>query len=61
MSGFRAPDDKFIIISSFTSALDLVDDFLRSQNIPATRYQGDMSRTQRDDSVRYVSFFSVVV
>lgn len=51
----EAPDDKFIIISSFTSALDLVDDFLRSHNIPATRYQGDMSRTQRDDSVRILA------
>lgn len=45
---------RFLIISSFTTALELVDDYLRSNNVSATRYQGDMTRLQRDESVRSV-------
>lgn len=46
------PDDKIIIISSFTTALDLMADMLYEADIKVTRYQGDMSRKERDDSVK---------
>ncbi|ORY40897.1 SNF2 family N-terminal domain-domain-containing protein [Leucosporidium creatinivorum] len=46
------PDDKIIIISSFTTALDLMADMLYEADFKVTRYQGDMTRKERDDSVR---------
>lgn len=35
----RAPTDKFIVISQFTTALDLVEDYLLSKGVGVTRYQ----------------------
>ncbi|KAM0793370.1 hypothetical protein ACM66B_000825 [Microbotryomycetes sp. NB124-2] len=46
------PDDKFIIISSFTTALDMVDDMFAAHDIKTVRYQGDMSRDMREKAVR---------
>ncbi|GAA5857003.1 hypothetical protein JCM8547_007910, partial [Rhodosporidiobolus lusitaniae] len=46
------PEEKIIIISSFTTALDLMDTFLRSKKIRTCRYQGDMNRSARDESLR---------
>jgi SNF2 family DNA or RNA helicase len=46
------PDDKIIIISSFTTALDLMADMLYEADFKVTRYQGDMTRKERDDSVK---------
>lgn len=46
------PDDKIIIISSFTTALDLMADMLFEADFKVTRYQGDMTRKERDDSVK---------
>ncbi|GAA5866871.1 hypothetical protein JCM3774_004583 [Rhodotorula dairenensis] len=46
------PDDKVIIISSFTSALDMMYEFLLSKGIKSCRYQGDMNITEREASIR---------
>ncbi|GAA5972276.1 hypothetical protein JCM11641_002387 [Rhodosporidiobolus odoratus] len=46
------PDEKVIIISSFTSALDLLETFLEGKGHRTTRYQGDMNRAARDESLR---------
>lgn len=32
--------------------LDLVSDYLTANGVRSTRYQGDMTRNQRDDSVK---------
>ncbi|KAM0748722.1 hypothetical protein T439DRAFT_71167 [Meredithblackwellia eburnea MCA 4105] len=44
-------DDKFLVLSQFTSALDMVEEYLKKLNIIVTRYQGDMNVAQRDESV----------
>ncbi|GAA6038972.1 hypothetical protein JCM8097_000134 [Rhodosporidiobolus ruineniae] len=46
------PDDKVIIISSFTSVLDLMEDYLKDNDIRTTRYQGDMNRQARDEALK---------
>ncbi|GAA5877102.1 hypothetical protein JCM16303_006167 [Sporobolomyces ruberrimus] len=46
------PDDKVIIISSFTSMLDLLQDFLDSKDIKTCRYQGDMNAQDRLHSLK---------
>ncbi|BGP04654.1 hypothetical protein JCM10049v2_000456 [Rhodotorula toruloides] len=46
------PDDKVIIISSFVSALDMMDIYLESKGHRTVRYQGDMSITEREESIR---------
>ncbi|KAK4055289.1 hypothetical protein OIV83_000572 [Microbotryomycetes sp. JL201] len=46
------PDDKIIIISSFTTALDMVDDMFQANGIATVRYQGDMTREYREEAVR---------
>ncbi|KAK4694961.1 hypothetical protein P7C70_g8647, partial [Phenoliferia sp. Uapishka_3] len=51
----EAPDEKFLVISQFTSALDLVEDYLQSKGIKVTRYQGDMNATEREESVRILA------
>ncbi|GJN91484.1 hypothetical protein Rhopal_004507-T1 [Rhodotorula paludigena] len=48
----ETPDDKIIVISSFTSALELFDRYLATKGIRTTRYQGDMKITEREDSIR---------
>ncbi|GAA5925394.1 hypothetical protein JCM10213_008780 [Rhodosporidiobolus nylandii] len=45
-------DQKIIIISSFTSALDLMETYLNSKGHRTTRYQGDMNRAARDEALR---------
>jgi SNF2 family DNA or RNA helicase len=47
----EAPDDKVIVISQFTTALDLVEDYLRNNDVKTCRYQGNMST--------FVSFISL--
>ncbi|GAA5826974.1 hypothetical protein JCM11251_002186 [Rhodosporidiobolus azoricus] len=46
------PDDKVIVISSFTSALDMVEQYLNKNDLRTCRYQGDMSRDAREESLR---------
>ncbi|KAG0702167.1 SNF2 family N-terminal domain-containing protein [Suillus ampliporus] len=46
------PSDKTIIISQWTECLKLVSDFLAEKKIPHVKYQGSMSRNQRDQAVR---------
>ncbi|KAG1729528.1 SNF2 family N-terminal domain-containing protein [Suillus paluster] len=46
------PEDKTIIISQWTECLKLVSDFLAERKIPHVKYQGSMSRNQRDQAVR---------
>lgn len=48
----RNPDDKILVISSFTSALDICDHHLQSLGIRTTRFQGNMNRKKRDKSLR---------
>lgn len=48
----ETPDDKIIVISSFTSALELFDRYLATKGIRTTRYQGDMKISEREDSIR---------
>ncbi|KAI5477304.1 hypothetical protein MNV49_006525 [Pseudohyphozyma bogoriensis] len=51
----EAPDDKILVISSFVSALDIVEDYLQSNGIRVTRYQGDMNASERSESVRILT------
>lgn len=44
---------KTIVISQWTSCLTLVSDYLTERSVPHVKYQGDMSRTQRDLAVRH--------
>ncbi|KAG1772000.1 SNF2 family N-terminal domain-containing protein [Suillus placidus] len=48
----QCPGDKTIIISQWTECLKLVSDFLAEKKIPHVKYQGSMSRSQRDQAVR---------
>ncbi|KIK40408.1 hypothetical protein CY34DRAFT_807271 [Suillus luteus UH-Slu-Lm8-n1] len=48
----QSPGDKTIIISQWTECLKLVSDFLAEKKIPHVKYQGSMSRNQRDQAVR---------
>ncbi|GAA5891117.1 hypothetical protein JCM6882_006429 [Rhodosporidiobolus microsporus] len=47
-----SPDDKVILISSFTSALDIAGEYLTKHGYTNTRYQGDMNREARDEALR---------
>ena len=42
---------KFIVFSQFTSMLDLIEPFLRSQNLRFTRYDGSMRNDHREASL----------
>ena len=44
--------DKTIIFSQWTSCLDLLDHYLREKDYCFVRYQGDMSRKERDLAVK---------
>ncbi|GAA5958411.1 hypothetical protein JCM3765_007868 [Sporobolomyces pararoseus] len=46
------PDDKVIIISSFTSMLDMLQDYLEDNDIKTCRYQGDMNAAERQKSLK---------
>ncbi|GAA5992067.1 hypothetical protein JCM10908_000725 [Rhodotorula pacifica] len=46
------PTDKVIIISSFTSALDLMNEFLLRKGVKSCRYQGDMNIGEREEAIR---------
>lgn len=45
-------DDKFLIISQWTTMLDLVAHYLHDEKIKCVRFQGDMSRQARDEAVK---------
>ncbi|CAD6573847.1 MAG: hypothetical protein CYPHOPRED_005227 [Cyphobasidiales sp. Tagirdzhanova-0007] len=45
-------DDKFMLISQWTSMLELTSHYLRELGIPHLRFQGDMSRSERDEAVK---------
>ncbi|KAK4057554.1 hypothetical protein OIO90_001199 [Microbotryomycetes sp. JL221] len=47
-----SPDDKFIIISTFTTALDMMEDLFDAHGVKVLRYQGDMNREHRATAVR---------
>ncbi|KAL8286684.1 hypothetical protein RQP46_004212 [Phenoliferia psychrophenolica] len=49
------PDEKTLVISQFTTALDLVADYLSSKGHKVTRYQGDMNSNEREESVRILA------
>lgn len=44
--------DKVIIISSFTSALDMMHEFLSNKGVKSCRYQGDMNIAEREAAIR---------
>ncbi|BGP44657.1 hypothetical protein JCM10450v2_000471 [Rhodotorula kratochvilovae] len=46
------PDDKIIVISSFVTALDMMDNYLKNKDVRTLRYQGDMSIGERDETLR---------
>ncbi|THH32586.1 hypothetical protein EUX98_g1602 [Antrodiella citrinella] len=46
------PDEKTLIISQWTQCLSLVSDYLMEHNFVHVKYQGNMSRAQRDTAVR---------
>ncbi|GAA6004431.1 hypothetical protein JCM10207_000724 [Rhodosporidiobolus poonsookiae] len=48
----QAPDDKIIVISSFTTALDIFEDYLATNGHRSCRYQGDMNRDERERAIR---------
>lgn len=41
-----------MIVSQWTQCLQLVSEYLKTKNIPHVRFQGDMSRDERDRAVR---------
>ncbi|KAJ7149019.1 P-loop containing nucleoside triphosphate hydrolase protein [Mycena crocata] len=45
------PDEKTLVISQWTHCLDIVSDYLTEAGIGHVKYQGNMSRTQRDTAV----------
>ncbi|KAF8906844.1 SNF2 family N-terminal domain-containing protein [Gymnopilus junonius] len=46
------PDEKTLIVSQWTGCLSLVSDYLTEKGIPHVKYQGDMTRPQRDRAVQ---------
>ncbi|KAF9527621.1 SNF2 family N-terminal domain-containing protein [Crepidotus variabilis] len=46
------PDEKVLVISQWTSCLQLVSNYLTEKNIPHVKYQGDMSRPKREQAVK---------
>ncbi|KAF7800359.1 hypothetical protein EIP86_011609 [Pleurotus ostreatoroseus] len=46
------PDEKTLIISQWTSCLQLVSDYLAENGFLHVKYQGDMNRSKRDQAVR---------
>ncbi|KAH7924689.1 hypothetical protein BV22DRAFT_1012721 [Leucogyrophana mollusca] len=46
------PGEKTIVISQWTECLKLVSDYLTENHMPHVKYQGSMSRAQRDQAVR---------
>ncbi|KAJ3559162.1 hypothetical protein NM688_g505 [Phlebia brevispora] len=46
------PDEKVLIISQWTSCLQLVSDYLTENKFLHVKYQGDMIRSKRDTAVR---------
>ncbi|KAL7924874.1 SNF2 family N-terminal domain-containing protein [Trichoderma austrokoningii] len=48
----EAHEHKFIVFSQFTSMLDLVEPFLRKEQLRFTRYDGSMKNDAREESLR---------
>lgn len=48
----EAHEHKFIVFSQFTSMLDLVEPFLRKEQLRFTRYDGSMKNDEREKSLR---------
>ncbi|PON30561.1 hypothetical protein TGAM01_v201001 [Trichoderma gamsii] len=48
----EAHEHKFIVFSQFTSMLDLVEPFLRKEQLRFTRYDGSMKNDERERSLR---------
>ena len=46
------PDEQVLIISQWTQGLDLVSTYLIEKGFAHVKYQGNMTRNQRDASVR---------
>ncbi|GAA6046597.1 hypothetical protein JCM3770_006230 [Rhodotorula araucariae] len=46
------PDDKIIVISSFVTALEMMDNYLKSKGVRTLRYQGNMTIGERDETLR---------
>ncbi|KAI0070755.1 hypothetical protein K474DRAFT_702536 [Panus rudis PR-1116 ss-1] len=46
------PDEKVLVVSQWTQCLQLVSDYLSEHKFLHVKYQGDMSRHQRDQAVR---------
>uniref|UniRef100_A0A8H8CFK2 Uncharacterized protein n=1 Tax=Psilocybe cubensis TaxID=181762 RepID=A0A8H8CFK2_PSICU len=46
------PDEKTLLVSQWTGCLSLISDYLTEKGIPHVKYQGDMSRTKRDQAVQ---------
>ncbi|KAJ3780230.1 SNF2 family N-terminal domain-containing protein, partial [Lentinula aff. detonsa] len=46
------PNEKILVVSQWTSCLTLVSQYLQENNVHHVKYQGGMSRTERDVSVR---------
>ncbi|GAA5916809.1 hypothetical protein JCM8208_004781 [Rhodotorula glutinis] len=46
------PEEKVIVISSFVAGLDILDTYLGTQGVRTLRYQGDMTISDRDETLR---------
>ncbi|KAM5539722.1 hypothetical protein V8D89_006535 [Ganoderma adspersum] len=51
----RGDGEKTIIFSQFTSMLDLIEPFLKSEGIKFVRYDGSMKKAERDASIDKIS------
>ncbi|KAF9518340.1 hypothetical protein BS47DRAFT_1389234 [Hydnum rufescens UP504] len=49
----EAPDDKIICYSQWTSMIDMVVELFDRYNIQTLRYDGKMSRTMRDETIKH--------
>lgn len=45
------PEEKTLLVSQWTGCLSLISAYLTEHGIPHVKYQGDMSRTKRDQAV----------
>ncbi|GJE98728.1 DEAD/DEAH box helicase [Phanerochaete sordida] len=50
----RDDEEKTIIFSQFTSMLDLIEPFLKAQGIKYVRYDGSMSKPDREEALRRI-------
>jgi SNF2 family DNA or RNA helicase len=52
VSVFGLTRTQTLLVSQWTGCLSLISDYLAENGIPHVKYQGDMTRTKRDQAVK---------